>query len=711
MPHDSDEENTEFSEQEVKDDHSYSSANPKTEDKLLSPLAESPRFLRGTSNNKKYEPSKTMSKFMDDVLPHMLSDTVTHNHPLDESMYGGTLTLGGKEVSFGQIMYGNSDSFTVPIPIMFSFIGAEGKNKNVTANNQIKSTFPYLNKARRLRSIGKFVAGTTDLTKLQEDVVLQCKSGKGHLNITVNDIPVSEELKSKPQMSDDENDPPVAEEVEQKADDTKESLFSEHADQPQESDYFATEHDSAEDEGSASPVFTVNNNADVDTSNEVIGPTQVDNHPNPISTLGLVEVDALSSPILQSAQPQHEENVVSTEDSNGHNSAQDADDNIDVQEEGVDDSSIYFPADDSSITNDDPFPFEKDITSQPFPEYNIPQNEQEVDNTSVDSGIHSSSSVQHEHDFGVEGNEHGFYGVRNEVVGDHDNIVNEDVIYNQEVITLNKNMDVKKNLGSDCVVQAQGETKLVVSVQSNVEKMKLVQKLFKESASFKGWSSELKKIPLVELDRCDIELVTDKNYTKYVTTVDGSLDVYLKGGEGGEAIHEKGQVQSVPETQTSNDNSDRDETSLNAAFEDAPSLESQSQVAHAMTAQQPESDDTKPAQPLRRPTARKRTANTTKPSKKSKTSDNRKPEASDPVQPKSPPRIRPRRANVVKPSKGPAQKPANPKQPSATKNPVPSGDHEAESELLLETLMRSEKQSDNGPKDQKFGMFQYFCGV
>ena len=52
---------------------------------------------------------------------------------------------------------------------------------------------------------------------------------------------------------------------------------------------------------------------------------------------------------------------------------------------------------------------------------------------------------------------------------------------------------------------------------------------------------------------------------------------------------------------------------------------------------------------------------------------------------------------MVKPSKGPAQKPANPKQPSATKNPVPSGDHEVESELLLKTLMRSEKQSDNGP--------------
>ena len=122
------------------------------------------------------------------------------------------------------------------------------------------------------------------------------------------------------------------------------------------------------------------------------------------------------------------------------------------------DDSINFPADDSSITNDDPFPLEKDITSHPFPECNIPQKEQEVDNTSIDSGIHSSSSLLHKHDCGVDGNEHehGVYGIEHEEVGGvggQDNIVNEDVIYNQEVITLNHNMDVKKNLGSDCVVQ------------------------------------------------------------------------------------------------------------------------------------------------------------------------------------------------------------------------------------------------------------------
>ena len=81
-----------------------------------------------------------------------------------------------------------SDSFAVPIPVMFSFVGAEGKNKDCPATNQIKSTFPFFNKARRIQSIQKFVAGTTDLKKLQEDVMLQSKSVKGHLNITFNEV-------------------------------------------------------------------------------------------------------------------------------------------------------------------------------------------------------------------------------------------------------------------------------------------------------------------------------------------------------------------------------------------------------------------------------------------------------------------------------------------------------------------------------------------
>ena len=62
-----------------------------------------------------------MAKFIKEVFPHMLSPNMTHIHPLDESMYGGTLTLGDKEVSFGQIMFGKisyiSNSEKVECPI------------------------------------------------------------------------------------------------------------------------------------------------------------------------------------------------------------------------------------------------------------------------------------------------------------------------------------------------------------------------------------------------------------------------------------------------------------------------------------------------------------------------------------------------------------------------------------------------------------------
>ena len=73
------------------------------------------------------------------------------------------------------------------------------------------------------------MAGTTDLTKLQEDVVLQSKSIKGHLNVTMNEV--DDENFAKPDMSatdkfpekvvDQENQPPLDKSVEQAADDTK----------------------------------------------------------------------------------------------------------------------------------------------------------------------------------------------------------------------------------------------------------------------------------------------------------------------------------------------------------------------------------------------------------------------------------------------------------------------------------------------------------
>ena len=68
--------------------------------------------------------------------------------------------------------------------------------------------------------------------------------------------------------------------------------------------------------------------------------------------------------MVPSRQPQCDENVDAIEQSDGHDY-----ENSDCPEEGVDDTFNYDP-DDS--TNEDPFPLERDITSQPFLEYNIP---------------------------------------------------------------------------------------------------------------------------------------------------------------------------------------------------------------------------------------------------------------------------------------------------------------------------------------------------
>ena len=558
------------------------------------------------------------------------------------------------------------------------------------------------------------MAGTTDLIKLQEDVVLQSKSVKGHLNVTMNEV--HDENFTKPDMSatdkfpekvvDQENQPPLDKSVEQAADDTKDLLFCGNPEYAQESDYFATDGEA----GSSSPVFRAddgNKNAQVDTSNEIICPTQRNTGSDPISTVGLVEVEALSSPMVPSRQPQHDENVNAIEQSDGQD-----DKNSDCLEEGVDNTFNYDP-DDS--TNEDPFPLERDITSQPFPEYNIPVDVNREDNGSVDSGIHSSSSVLHEHDTGVDGDghEHDVDGSEHEQVGGAPTMVNEEVIYNQEVITLNRNMDVKKNLGSDCVVQAQGESKLVISVQSNLEKMKLVQKLFKESACFKGWSSELQKIPLVELDRCKVELVTEKNYKKYVTTVDGSLDVLLKGGDGADGTDKEEPIQSVPATQTSHDNSDGHDTTLNAPFEeDEPTLESLFQVAHAKTGHQPNCDgNNEPLKPLRHQIALKRTANSTKPSKKPKTSDNRNTPASDALDPKPLPTVKPRESKVGKRSKTTAEEPAKSKKQSRSKKSDGIEQQEAEHELLLEALMHLQKDDGNGNTNDEFSMDDYHMVV
>ena len=203
--------------------------------------------------------------------------------------------------------------------------------------------------------------------------------------------------KSPEKVVDQENQPPLDKSVEQAADDTKDSLFSRNPEYPQDSDYFVTNGEA----GSSSPVFRTddgNKNAQVDTSNEIICPTQMHTGSDPISTVGLVEVEALSSPMVPSGQPQRDENVNASEQSDGHDY-----ENRDGLEEGVDDTINYHP-DDSS--NKDPFPFERDLTSHPFPEYNIPVDAKGEDNGSVDSGIHSSFSVLHEHNSVVDGDGH-----------------------------------------------------------------------------------------------------------------------------------------------------------------------------------------------------------------------------------------------------------------------------------------------------------------
>ena len=130
--------------------------------------------------------SATMENFCAEVLPHMVLDGETHTHDLDETMYGGTLTVKDKEVSYGEVVFGKPDVFFAPLPHMFPLSGNDGKS-NMFAN-AVKWSFPFLNKVRRMRSIDKLVAGTTDISQSQKDVVRDSKGMKGHLNLTYNNV-------------------------------------------------------------------------------------------------------------------------------------------------------------------------------------------------------------------------------------------------------------------------------------------------------------------------------------------------------------------------------------------------------------------------------------------------------------------------------------------------------------------------------------------
>ena len=309
---------------------------------------------------------------------------------------------------------------------------------------------------------------------------------------------------------------------------------------------------------------------------------------------------------------------MTAEEANAIDSSQDADENI-VCPENADSPNSSKP-DEDQIMKSKNAPQEESTINE---EDAVPQF---MNSSGIDSNVLSSpspSSLLPEHD------EHVGEGEGDTISGDvpEKEPGNDNVIYNQEVIKLNKNLNLERDIGSDCVIQAKGQSK-VVSVESDLEKMRLVQKLFRETAAFKGWSLELTRIPLVQLKRCDVELITEKNYTQYVGTIDGNLDVYLQGGEGSEPYIGDSQE----EDQSAN-------ATLNQLMEenDGPSLENLSQIPQAVAAikLQPQiaNADNKPVKPQ---TAWKRTSNTSKLSKKQKVThhDDMQPSELQPKKPK-----------------------------------------------------------------------------
>ena len=787
-----------------------------------------------------YQPSPAMINFCETVLPHMVHEVESHTHDLDETMYGGTLTLDNKEVSYGNVVYGQTDSFLAPFPHMFPIIGGLGKSKLKESPQAHKTSFPSFTKARRKRGLDKYVTGTPDLSQLKRDVVMHSKSIRGHLNVQLQEPAEGNVQAGSKQDSEDKPEGEVDQEsaekaVEENLNDTKESLFS-GRNEVNESDYFASAPESELEALAGSPVFTSkvplptipeksnNEDSQVDSSTEVIAPTQLKS--DPITTVGLVEVDNLSSPVVPSGQIPNEESTLSVVAGSVPDSSKDDQEDMDV--------SYEHNVPDSSQDGDNNFqPFEainqQDASQSEemdtFQEPKVPNSsnidEEQVhtimetqeqptpnmdssgkDSTELkpacallhdnhnngDQGVNTkvsdSSNIDEEQVHTImetqeqptpnmdssgkdstelkpacallhDNHNNGDQGVNTKVPDSsnideeqvhtimetqeqptpnmdssgkdstelkpacallHDNHNNgvqgvntkngggspEGTIFNQEVIKLKKNLFVEKDVGSDCVIQAEGQSKVVVSVQSDIEKMQLVQKLFREAACFKGWSSEITKIPLVRLEKCDIEVVTEKTYDQYVTTVDGNLDVCLQGGgEGGE-----------PEI-TNNDNVDK---TVNG--DEGPSLEFMSQVMQ---------DDVKSVkqEPINIPTATKRTAKSSKQPKRKKVPDDEEtapPLDSHPKKSKkssskiktevqkqdSPPKTaKPVKitSDDAKPSTSGFEK--KKKCSKKSSNTVKSSvvDDPKSDELLLESLLRSEQMETADMNEELFHMF------
>ena len=337
---------------------------------------------------------------------------------------------------------------------------------------------------------------------------------------------------------------------------------------------------------------------------------------------------------------------------------------------------------------------------------------QSMNSSGIDSNVLSScspSSPLHEHD------EHIVEGQGDNISGDlpEEEPGNDNVIYNQEVIKLNKDLNFERDIGSDCVIQAQGQSKVVVSVQSDLEKMKLVQKLFREAAAFKGWSLELTRIPLVEIEWCNVELITEKNYTKYVGKIDENLDVYLQGGEGSEPNigEEQSQFANATLNQPIKDN-------------DGLSLENMSQMPAVVPAIKLQPDiATYEDEPMKPQTAWKHTSNRFKLSKKQKVTHHDEEMQPSQSQPKKPKKATENKTPAVKTEKSAGKKSAKPKEQPMEVKPSTSGvketkskkssksknssvgDDEGSGELLLESLMQTEKMEVDDSNREDFSMF------
>ena len=228
-------------------------------------------------------------------------------------------------------------------------IGGLGQSKLNEAPQVHKTSFPSFKKARRKRksTLDKYVKGTQDLSKLKMDVVMQQKSSRGQLNATMQEpAEVNVEVSSK-QDSEDNPEGEVDQQAMEKPvqanlNETNDSLFS-GQDAANESDYFVSAPESELEASVGSPVFTSKNHlppipedmknedAQSDTSNEVIAPTQVKS--DPISTVGLIEVDNLSSPIIPSGQVPHDESTVSAPNGSAPESSKDEQEEMDVSYE------------------------------------------------------------------------------------------------------------------------------------------------------------------------------------------------------------------------------------------------------------------------------------------------------------------------------------------------------------------------------------------